>query len=237
VFNASGTVLRAIFSIVNQTYSNLEIIIVDDGSNDDSLSVVKTVADCRLVIIALAENTRKIGAVNEALKCCKGDFITFQDADDFSYPERIQKQVDALLCSVNIGLCFTGYDFSGRNGDFLKLNSSDEEIRNEICFGGFLNHGQTYPTVCATMMFKRDLLSRVDGYRDFMIGRMGEDILLCSELMSYTEAMTIGDVLYYYDMGSANSFTDLFSKNKNPRLNSSFYLLITPRTSNSISSR
>lgn len=92
-YNVEAYVEKAINSILNQTYTNLEIWIIDDASTDGTLQKVNAIKDDRIRIISFKENTQKVGAVNEALQKVNGDYIAFQDADDWSEPTRVQQQL------------------------------------------------------------------------------------------------------------------------------------------------
>ena len=97
-YNSEKTIRRCIFSILNQDYKNLEFLIVDDCSTDNSLSIIKKLGenDKRIKII---ENKKNIGltkSLNKLLKISKGKFIARQDSDDASFPHRLTSQINFL---------------------------------------------------------------------------------------------------------------------------------------------
>lgn len=98
VYNAGKFVDKAITSILRQTYNNLEIIVVDDGSTDDSLKILNKYAkaDKRVKIIALDKNCGPSYASNLAIKKASGVYLARMDADDISLPRRLDKQVKFL---------------------------------------------------------------------------------------------------------------------------------------------
>lgn len=97
-FNASKTLPTALTSLLAQTYRNLEILVADDCSTDNSAALVQQFAaqDRRIRLVALPENSGAYVARNTALKLAKGSFITTHDADDWSHPQKIALQVRAL---------------------------------------------------------------------------------------------------------------------------------------------
>ncbi len=104
-FNAQDTVKRAIFSALNQTYSNLEIVIVDDFSNDSTLDVLKEIEQSSpypFRIISHKENMGVAVARNSLIKHAKGEFLAFFDDDDYSYPSRILEQLNKLTSFENL---------------------------------------------------------------------------------------------------------------------------------------
>ncbi|MCH7726451.1 MAG: glycosyltransferase [Planctomycetes bacterium] len=95
VFNGARTVGRAIQSILEQTLQDIELIVVDDGSTDDTVAVVRASADPRLRLLECPH--RGIAtATNAATQVARSPFIARMDADDFSYPQRLEKQLEFL---------------------------------------------------------------------------------------------------------------------------------------------
>jgi glycosyltransferase involved in cell wall biosynthesis len=98
-YNAEGTIETAIESILCQTWINLELIVVDDGSRDETWQIIQAFAARDLRVIALRhENNRgTYPSRNTALAAASGDFLTVQDSDDWSHPQRLALQVKSLL--------------------------------------------------------------------------------------------------------------------------------------------
>jgi len=97
-FNSAGSVSKSIESITNQTYKNLELLIVDDNSSDDTFNIIKRYSELNENIFVF-KNELNIGltkSLNFLILKSKGELIARQDDDDISYPGRIKKQVDEL---------------------------------------------------------------------------------------------------------------------------------------------
>lgn len=96
-YNGSAYLAAAVLSVLNQSYSTLELIVVDDASSDDSVAVLQILAasDSRLTIIALSNNLGPAGARNCALEAANGDWIAIMDADDVIHPKRIARLLSA----------------------------------------------------------------------------------------------------------------------------------------------
>ncbi len=92
VYNAEKFVFESINSIINQTYNNLQIIIINDGSVDNSLNIINSFNDQRIIVIS-RENKGLIYSLNEGLKHSKGNFILRMDADDIAKENRIERQL------------------------------------------------------------------------------------------------------------------------------------------------
>ena len=94
---------------VNQTYRNLEIIIVDDGSTDGCLETITDLLDDERIRVFRQANATRPVALNRALDLVQGEFYAIQDADDISKPTRIQKQLEAMLSRPELAAVFCGY--------------------------------------------------------------------------------------------------------------------------------
>lgn len=207
VYNCERYVAKAIESILSQTYGHIELIILNDGSTDHSEAVIKNFKDRRIIYYKGERNTGKVGIVNAGLSMVSGDYITMQDADDWSEPNRIEKQVDALKRSSAV-IVFTGYNLIGYTKHGKKYRTKDEELRDEFVNSGFLSHGEFVPTICATMMITREVLNKAGGYSNYFRGRFGEDIFWIYKIMRHGQALTIPHVLYNYLYNRPGSYTN-----------------------------
>lgn len=96
VYNAERFLAEAIDSILHQTFTDFEFLIVDDGSTDDSLKIIHSYADQRIILVRNETNLGITATLNKGIELAKGGLIARMDADDISYPERLQKQFDYL---------------------------------------------------------------------------------------------------------------------------------------------
>ena len=95
-FNAENTIIKSIKSILNQTYSNIELIIVNDFSNDNTLELITQIKDNRIKIINNDYNLGISGSLNIGIHASSGDYIARIDSDDIAYLNRIEIQVKFL---------------------------------------------------------------------------------------------------------------------------------------------
>ncbi|MCD6154734.1 MAG: glycosyltransferase [Candidatus Verstraetearchaeota archaeon] len=121
-YNGEKFIGEAIESVLNQTYQNFEIIIVDDGSTDGSKSVIKTfLKDPRIKLIEHERNKGIPAARNTAIKASKGEFIAFLDQDDLWYPEKLEKSLDAFeRGGENLGVVFSDVDIEEKDGSVTR---------------------------------------------------------------------------------------------------------------------
>lgn len=110
---------RAILSVINQTYKNIEILVVDDASRDDTEKAVKSIIDSRLKYICHEKNRGLATTRNTGIKNSTGEYITFIDDDDEWLPEKISRQIEIFENAAStIGLVFTN-GFSEYENDYI----------------------------------------------------------------------------------------------------------------------
>lgn len=108
-YNREKTIERAVMSVLNQTYKDLELIVVDDCSKDNTVEVLKSIKDDRFKIIELEKNSGACVARNVGVENAQGDYIAFQDSDDEWLLDKLEKQmaifekekVDLVFCAFN----------------------------------------------------------------------------------------------------------------------------------------
>lgn len=224
-YNVSDFVEKAINSILCQTYNNLEIWIIDDGSTDDTLKKINAIKDKRIKVATFVENTQKIGAVNEVLKKVNGNFIAFQDADDWSEPDRIKMQLQQFTIDLDLGICFTGYNCIGTK-TFLpeKIALTNEDLRHEFLDYTYQRAAGTSPTCCPTMMISRAALETTGGYHPYFAGRVAEDIQWIYRILKYFKGITVNEILYNYTLRNG-SFSHIQSEGSNAKYAYSWQLL------------
>src|ERR1700752_5362711 len=95
VYNAEKYIREAVESILHQTYTDFEVLLIDDGSTDNSAKVIAEIKDPRIVYIK-QDNAGMAAALNKGITFCKGKFIARQDADDVAHATRFEKQIKFL---------------------------------------------------------------------------------------------------------------------------------------------
>lgn len=96
-YNREKLIERSIKSVLNQTYKNIEVIVVDDCSNDNTKSIVNSIKDDRLIYIKLSKNKGACYARNKGIEAASGKYIAFNDSDDVFYKNKLEKQLKNLL--------------------------------------------------------------------------------------------------------------------------------------------
>ena len=117
-YNSASCIMRAIESVLNQTYENLEVIIADDASADDTRSIVSQIKDPRVKLIARQQNGGAAAARNTATQAASGRYIAFLDSDDYWTPHKLSVQVEKMQ-EEDSGFSCTDYINKAKNRGLL----------------------------------------------------------------------------------------------------------------------
>jgi len=158
VYNESDCVGVAIESILNQSFTDFEFIIVNDGSTDSTLDIIKSYHDKRIVIIS-HENKGLTISLNLAISVAEGLYIARQDADDISHSKRLEKQVDYFAKNDSVVLLGTrARVISGNNILFFSKYYDNQYISDNLVYRNLLIH--------SSVMFKKDKFIKVGCYNE-----------------------------------------------------------------------
>lgn len=163
VYNDAERVEHAVRGILAQTFRDLELIVVDDGSSDGSGAVLDRLAgeDARLRVIH-QDNTGLTRALIRGCNEARGEFIARQDSDDWSHPQRIAEQVALLDSDARIGFVSCATEYIGPGDEHLSVMSRPTDP--EVATRGLLEERQG-PPAHGSVMFRKSLYHAVGGYR------------------------------------------------------------------------
>ena len=197
VYNAEKYVEEAIDSILNQTFIDFEFIIINDGSTDNSLSIInkKVATDSRIVLLSNDKNRGLIYTLNRGLKTVRGEYIARMDADDIAMPERFAKQVAFLNANSDIIAVGSNYQFFGNAKGVSNLKTSAAAIKLNLFFENAIAH----PTV---MMRKKVLTENEILYNSAFLHL--EDWGLWLDLSSIGKIANLPDCLLKYRVEGQN---------------------------------
>ena len=172
VYNGEKFLREAVDSILHQTFTDFEFIIINDGSTDRTKAILETYHDPRMIVIHQA-NVGLTKSLNRGMGMAKGDYIARQDADDASMPDRLRVQVDFLASNINIALTGSAVNVIDGEGSHLTVFSPPcafttirEKLKQSNCFW----HG--------SVMFKRSCLAELGGYSEFFTSAQDYDFWL-----------------------------------------------------------
>jgi GT2 family glycosyltransferase len=173
VYNEERFLRQALDSIFAQTWSDFELIVVDDASTDSTPQILNSYSDRRLIRLTNEKNLGPYGSANKALSVAHGKYIARHDADDESLPDRLKQQVEAFMRGPDLVLLGTSYfviDEQGSILDVALLPIDNVEIQDRLGFGNLYCHG--------SVMMRHDAVRQVGGYRDFFPVSQDYDLFL-----------------------------------------------------------
>jgi len=211
VYNGEKYLAAAIDSVLSQTFADFELILVDDGSRDNSIGVMRACEqrDARVSVYQLETNMGMADARNFGIAKARGEFVTTMDCDDISLPQRLQMQVDFLDANAEIGAVGT----SGRalNEDLSEVlfDLNVPPAHSLIVLNSFVGVSFIYTTV----MTRCAIMRRVGGYQPGR--RSGEERELYWRMLwdTRTRFANLTEKLYSYRQHGAS-----FSANRDARL-------------------
>ena len=193
VYNGEHYLREAVESILDQTFTDFEFIIVDDGSTDNTWQILQSYAasEPRIVLVRNETNVRVARSLNKGLGLARGEYIARMDADDVSLPERLAKQVAFLDESPDVGVVGCAIhviDADGSPMRIVRYPTMHALLLWSLCFSTPIAH----PTV----VFRRAVVERVGGYDDALLANQDRD--LWQRLSSVTHFANLPDVYLLY---------------------------------------
>ncbi|WP_160318751.1 glycosyltransferase family 2 protein [Pannonibacter phragmitetus] len=192
VFNGENLVDDAINSVLNQTFADFELIVLDDGSKDETWGVINSVPDPRVKPYR-HDNMGLPKTLNRGISIARAPYIARLDHDDLMLPERLQKQVEFLDANPNVGMVGTWaqiYEDSLPSQRFHKHPASSTAIRLHLLFDN--------PFVHASVMLRRDVFDSVGFYTEEPDRLPPEDYELWSRVARRFDVANIPDILTIY---------------------------------------
>lgn len=160
-FNASRHISEAINSILNQTFQDFELLVIDDGSIDETYNIAASFTDSRIRIIKNEQNKGLLFSRNIALKEARGKYLAILDSDDIAVTNRLDIQYKEFQNRPNLALLGTSAlvinDSGNETDEKIDVKYGNEKIRTELFFGNTFVH--------SSIMMKLEVLRIVGGYQ------------------------------------------------------------------------
>lgn len=206
-YNEERYLADAINSVLAQTYSNFELILINDGSTDRSDEVVKGYHDKRIIYKSYEGNKRLAYARNRGLELATGDYIGFFDADDIMMPHKIERQVRYLDEHGDIIVVSGGYIYIDAKGDldnkiFEPEMLLDSQIRAHMLLGNCIAVGAA--------LFRREIMVN-HGIKLDERNKASEDYQLWIDMLPYGKFANLKEVFYKYKINHGSK-ADLIVK-------------------------
>lgn len=188
VYNGEKYLREAVDSILNQTWQDFELIIVNDGSTDNTESIIRSYSDERIVLLNQS-NKGVSNALNTGLNYAKADYVIRIDGDDVCTPQRFQTQYEFMIENPDYVLAGSEAEYIDKEGEFIFYHHcpayKDSEIRQlppEVC-----------PFIHATVIFKKEAVLAAGGYDEN--AHTFEDHLLWTKILDYGKACNLNSAL------------------------------------------
>lgn len=232
-YNRANTILKSVNSVLNQTYKNIEVIVVDDCSTDDTLGLLKQINDSRLKIICHEKNKGHTAARNTGIKSCSGEYIAHHDSDDVWRLNKLEIQINKLIeKNADIICCQTAVN--DEISHKYIYNHPDSKLVKE----GFISYNQLLKYNCTT---SQTLLGKAECFKTVLFDETQPrftDWALSLDLVKkynfYYQEVVLADVFQQQDSITKNpqkgvkGMEMLFEKHKNailsdPEITESFF--------------
>ena len=189
VYNCALYLAEAIESILNQTFTDFELIVLDDGSTDDSAKIAKNYSDSRIIYHCNEKNLGLANNLNVGLRMAKGKYIARMDGDDVSLPDRFRTQVDFLEQNKEIDLCSCGLMMFGTEDQVWIRETNPEQVKITMMFYS--------PILHATSVWRKESFEK-NNLRYNQDAFPAEDYDLWSRAVFKCRLVNIQEVLYLY---------------------------------------
>ncbi|WIH27831.1 glycosyltransferase family 2 protein [Photobacterium damselae] len=208
VFNAEKYIYEAVDSIINQSYTNIEIILINDGSTDESVNIIQGFLskDSRIKFYSNDKNRGLIYTLNRALALSKGEYIARMDSDDVSKLDRLEKQINKFINNPNLVLVGMFASQINEYSRSIYKKMSPEITHDEIILASCFFCRFIHPSV----MFKKSTIIENNLKYDEKM-KHAEDYFLWSQITRYGKCENIPEVGIKYRVHSdsvSNKFTD-----------------------------
>ena len=162
-YNRGYCIKKSIESVLNQTYPNIEVIVVDDCSTDNTEEIIKSCSDVRVCYIKLDRNGGPAKARNVGLKAARGQFAAFQDSDDIWHSDKLEKQYAVMIDDKACQLVFCKYEIAGQE----LVVPRDDSFDVSQCEHGMLDILLNEPKVgTPTMLVRMSAIRAVGEFND-----------------------------------------------------------------------
>jgi glycosyltransferase involved in cell wall biosynthesis len=188
VYNCRLYIEDSVSSILKQTVSDFEFIIIDDCSNDGTFEYLKSLTDRRITVVRKPKNTGYTVSLNMGLQLAKGNYVARMDGDDISLPDRFEMQVEFMDKNPDVAVCGGGYRVIGSDIEFIPKLSNDEMVLDLLSLTPI-----AHPTA-----FLRNNILKKNNIQYSPEYEPAEDYKLWTVLSNYGKLANIKDIILLY---------------------------------------
>lgn len=195
VYNGEKYLREAVDSILNQTFTNFEFVIINDRSTDSSVEIIESYADPRIWLVHNEKNIGLTASLNRGIKLAHGKYIARMDADDISLPKRLETQLKYFDSDNSLSLCSCRAQVFKENGSIFGIDppNVDQLMNWHLLSWRLLFYN---PITHSSVMVKRDAFLESGGYASW--AKRSQDYELWSRMSFEYKMILIPDVLIHY---------------------------------------
>lgn len=215
VYKAREFVSAAVDSILNQSFRDFELIIIDDCGNDGTINIVEKKDDCRIKILYNDKNYGIAYSRNRGIEEAKGEYLALLDHDDIATINRLEIENDYLDKHPDIAVVCGGYNIINENDKIIQLNHkplihNPKRLRAELIFADVVCNGTT--------MFRRKvIMDNKIRYKDNMEG--AEDYMFWTDVSACGNIVSLDEVFLYWRSSGYNETYNALTHRKEKRRN------------------
>ena len=216
-YNREKLLPRAIDSILNQSYTNFELLLCDDCSTDNSIKIINDYMKIH-DNIKLIKNEKNIGltkSLNKLLKIAKGDYIARCDSDDYYHKDKLQKQINFLQNNKDIHFVGTLGQTIDRNNNYIKCAWIDDNVptgTKDTIKHIMLKLNKNCIISCASL-YKKEIFDKIGLYDEIMY--TAQDFNIHLRMLQFFNYDCIQEKLYYYYLSDSANSNNSVQKSKN----------------------
>lgn len=198
-FNGEAYIEKAIQSVLDQSFTDFELLIINDGSTDHTVDIVRTFTDPRIRLVHNDSNKGLTFTRNRGIEEAKGQYIAILDCDDLAMPDRLKAQTSFLGSNPEMAICGGQgiiIDKSGEQVGNYNVIAGDKHMSPELIFQNFF--------INSTLMIKRSAMIEAGGYRDYS---PAEDYDLSYRISLHHPVANLNEVLVAYRLHGNNIST------------------------------
>ncbi|BAY84900.1 putative glycosyl transferase [Calothrix parasitica NIES-267] len=202
VFNGAATIEETINSILNQTFKDIEIIIINDGSTDATLEIIEKISDTRIKIFSYP-NAGLSASRNRGISQAKGEYISFIDADDLWTPDKLESQWQALQENPQAAVAYSWTNYIDESSKFLKSGRRikvNGDAFSKLLVTNFLENG-------SNPLIRKTALEKVGGFDESLSAAEDKDMWL--RLAIYQEFICVEEPQILYRTSTTSMSTNL----------------------------
>ena len=199
-YNNGLYLTQCLESIQTQTFTDFKILIIDDGSTDNSIDIIKNFNDNRIKLIQKDNNSGIIETLNIGLSNIDSEYIIRMDGDDLIHPERIERLINFMDNNKSFGACGSGIKHFGLSDDEIIYESNPKINKANLVFRHSIGHASS---IYRNSVIKKNNIRYSNGFNYL------EDYKFFYDLNKVTETTSLADLLYFYRREEYNNYKNI----------------------------